>query len=175
MITHGIGSIQSQVSDSRSNPWYLKWSERLSNVQGIRIADAITKNEAIALTDGSYQKHGTAWFCIGENFNSIWQGACRVPGPMGSQSAYHSELISIYATLQMCRRVCTEHSIQSGGITIACDNLTAGHSLLRTLYYPNPTWDHFDVLQAIFRLIHILPIRVWYIHVEGHQRTKYPS
>ena len=75
----------------------------------------------------------------------------------------------------MCSAICHQHSITSGGITLACDNLMAGRSIQRTLYYPNPTWDHFDVLQAIFRLRHALPIKVRYKHVEGHQSKKYPS
>ena len=90
------------------------------------------------------------------------------------QSAYRSELAGIYATLRMCQTICREHEIHNGSITLACDNLAAGLSLRRKLYYLNPIWDHFDLLQAIFRVLHSLPITVRYCHVEGHQSQKYP-
>ena len=177
LITHGIGPlIQRDGTDvsAINNPWYFEWTESLPENKGQCIAEAIHGNTAIALTDGSFLRYGSAGFCIGDSLKSVWQGACRVPGPLKAQSAYRSELISSYSTLHMCSALCHQHYITSGSITIACDNISAGRSIQRTLYYPNPTWDHFDVLQAIFQLRHALPIKVRYKHVEGHQREKYP-
>ena len=62
-----------------------------------------------------------------------------------------------------------------GQVTLACDNIAVGRSVQHTLHYPNPSWDHFDVLQAIFRLFTSLPIHIRFRHVEGHQSTKYPQ
>ena len=121
LITHGIGPlIQSNCTDDSevTNPWYLEWTEPISEHKGQSIAEAIRRNTAIALTDGSFLHNGSAGFCIGDSLKSLWQGACRVPGPLKAQSAYRSELIGIYSTLHMCSALCHQHSITSRGITI---------------------------------------------------------
>ena len=174
LISYGIGAL-GKDNTLELVPWYFEWITPLTATQSLSIAEAIRNKTAVALTDGSFLRKGAAGFCVGSTLDPVWKGACRVPGALTDQSAYHSELVGIYATLQMCLKLCQEYSISSGGITIACDNIAAGRSLQRTLYYPNPTCDHFDVLQAIFRLLQTLPIQICYRHVEGHQSEKYPS
>ena len=72
------------------------------------------------------------------------------------------------------KKLCDEYNIKQGQITIACDNIAAGLSL-QGLVFPNPSQNHFNILQAIFRTKPQLPISVSYKHVEGHQSTKYPG
>ena len=161
LLTHGIGRIQYPLHPSSPlQGWYFEWTEKVPTPQQAQIADSIRQNRAIAITNGSYLHSGSAGYCIGDSPLVLWQGACRVPGTIAVQSAYRSELAGIYARLRMCQTICRDHEIHKGSITLACDNLAAGLSLRRKLYYLNPIWDHFDLLQAIFRVVHCLPITV---------------
>ena len=79
LITHGIGPlIQRDGTDvsAINNPWYFEWREPLPENKGQSIAEAIRGNTAIALTDGSFLRNGSAGFCIGDSLKSVWQGAC---------------------------------------------------------------------------------------------------
>ena len=174
LFTHGIGPYHQQAP-AQSSKWYFEWIDSIPQAKQEQIAEAIKQHTAIALTDGSYKQRGAAGYCIGASLSNLWRGACRVPGHDSVQSSYRSELTGVYATMQLCNKVCELYKITDGSIILACDNLGAGHKACQTLFYPGTQWDHFDLLQAIYRLRQKLPIKVYYQHVEGHQRTKHPT
>ena len=97
-----------------------------------------------------------------------------MPGEQRIQSSYRSELAGILATHKRTEQLCSNKAINQGNLIIACDNIAAGLSL-QTKDFPTPSQNHYDILQAIFRTKHNLPITVSYKHVEGHQTTKYPG
>ena len=171
--THGLG-LYRPLSHPQQSEWYFKCIDNISHTERQQIAEAIRNRKAIALTNGSYKQYGSAGYCLGASFSTLWRGACRVPGHHTIQGSYRSELMGIYATLKLCQKVCELYNITTGGITLACDNLGAGRKACQTSSYPSTKWDHFDLIQAIYRLRQQLPITVRYLHVKGHQRTKRP-
>ena len=100
---------------------------------------------------------------------------CQVPGHLTSQGAYRSEIVGIFATLQLCKKICDQFNVTKGALTLACNNIAASKSALLHDTYPDTKWRHFDILQAIYQLRKKLGIRVQYKHVEGHQSAKYPQ
>ena len=123
LISYGIGTLGNDNTPKELVPWYFEWTAPLTATQSLSIAEAIRNKTAVALTDGSFFRKGAAGFCVGSTLDPVWKGACHVPGALIDQSAYRSELVGIYATLQMCLKLCQEYSISSGG---TCDNIAAG-------------------------------------------------
>ena len=100
------------------------------------------------MTDGSFKIKGAAGYCVGADFDTLWQGACRVPGNHDCQCSYRTELVGILATCCLIDKVCKDHDISTGTVTLACDNESAGYkSLIRSSVKPSD--DHFDVISAI--------------------------
>ena len=118
-----------------------EWLDTIGDNQVKQIAKAIQDKTAIALTDGSYKVNGTAGFSIGSSFLNMWQGACQVPGHITSQGAYRSEIAGIYATLQLCKKICEQFNVTTGALTLACNNIAAGKSALLHDTYPDTNGD----------------------------------
>ena len=172
---HGIGKIRAPNTSDKTNPlqWVTEWLDPPNNLDNI--ASAISNGTAIAMTDGSYKINGSAAFCIGSSFQNIWRGACRVPGHQLIQNSYRSELCGILGVIVLISKLCCSHDIHEGTITLACDNLSAGHMAVNYKHLISPTINHFDILRVIQQLRSSLPIKIVFKHVEGHQREKYPS
>ena len=67
------------------------------------------------------------------------------------------------------------YSLEGGSITIGCDNLESGKRCILQTAPIKPTEDHYDIIAAAQELRDKLPFKPQYLHVEGHQRTKYPG
>ena len=156
----------------RASSWVFKTHPRLRFVTIQRIRDAIRASTAIAVTDGSYKdNNGTAAMCILST--SIWKSTSSTPGPEKIVNPYRSELSGILAVLTLIEIIDSEMDLQGGAITIACDNVNAGRKSLECDHMPNPTQDHFDILQDIYRIRQKVKCQVLYRYVEGHQRERY--
>ena len=173
---HGIGRFRTSTpksSDESPPDWLTEWRDSEEHIDDIALA--ISNGTAIAMTDGSHKLRGSAAFCVGASFNKLWRGACRVPGHLSCQNSYRSELCGIAGVLALCSHICRQYPIQSGHITLACDNKSAGHMAINWHTHVGPTTNHFDMLNLILCLRRSLPITITFRHVEGHQRKKYPS
>ena len=55
--------------------------------------------------------------------NVIGMGCQLNPGPNSDQCSYRSELFGMYLSLLIVQQICQKYKLQSGGITIGCDNI----------------------------------------------------
>ena len=91
-----------------------------------------------------------------------------VPGTVIDQSAYHSELAGVCGILACLSILVQRFDIETGGITIALDGESA-------LIQAKGNWPLcisqpcFDTLQDIRTRIDLLPIKITWKWVEGHQ------
>ena len=153
-------------------PWTFKTKPHIQFATIQRIRDAIRNNTAIAVTDGSYKNdNGTAAMCILST--SVWQSTSSTPGPEDIVTPYRCELAGILSVLILVNIIDSEMDLKGGSITIACDNVAAGQTSLESDYLPNPTQDHFDLLQEIYRLRNKVQCNIYYRYVEGHQKERY--
>ena len=171
-------SIAEYVS-SADSAWLWLTTYLKPSVDEASLVSAIRDGTAIAIADGSFDpflRRGAAGFCVttGSGRLGIY-AAHATPGNAEDHCAFRSELSGILGTLFLCQGLCQIHAIISGSILVGCDNLLAGQHGIEYQRPPQPSQQHFDLLQAIWHLRQSLPISVAYRHVEGHQRTKYPS
>ena len=144
------------------------------NCQAISIA--IKNGTARAISDGSYDpltQKGTSSLTIvaDKNDKNPLEGDNWVPGTPTDQSAYRSELAGITGILSAVAIIIQHYDITEGSITIALD----GSSALDQASADNPLkidQPDFDILQDIRARLHLLPIKVEWRWVEGHQDEK---
>jgi hypothetical protein len=150
-----------------------KWSIKnyIASDNGEQIAQSITDGSAVAVCDGSYKdgKGSAAWVIEGATSEGRIRGTNFPPGPSTGQNSYRSELAGIYGILTMLNVICSTHNIQSGAITIACDNLSVIQNSLDNYKPPRLTKAEFDLLYAIKKKLSDLPISYHLQHVKGHQ------
>jgi len=65
-------------------------------------------------------------------------------------------------------RFTTDHNIQEGQVTLACDGLSALRKA-QSQQLTEPNEAHYDLISAIRELWKLLPIQVTFEHVKGHQ------
>jgi hypothetical protein len=71
-----------------------------------------------------------------------------VQGPPTANSAYRSKLFGILGILSLANFLCVHIGIKSGGVTLACDGLSA----LQQAFYEGPavvTRPDFDLIHTI--------------------------
>jgi hypothetical protein len=91
------------------------------------IIRSIKDGTACAISDGSFKdKSGTAAFTIMcPVTKASYTGKHTVQCPSTSNSAYRSELSGILGIITLVNLLCLDDSINLGGITLACDGLSA--------------------------------------------------
>jgi len=98
-------------------------------IQGSReqLAEAIHKEIAIAVSNGSFQSQqgAAAWMIEGYNKNNQILGKGSTPGLPADQSAYHSELFGLWGIFKALQQFCQEIKIQSGHVWVTCNGLSA--------------------------------------------------
>ncbi len=150
-----------------------KWSIKnfTASDNGEQIAQSIIDGSAVAVCDSSYKdgKGSAAWVIEGTTSEGRIRGTNFPPGPSKGQNSYRSELAGIYGILTMLTVICSTHNIQSGAITIACDNTSALQNSLDNYKPPRLTKAEFDLLYAIKKKLSDLPISYHLQHVKGHQ------
>ena len=143
---------------------------------GKDLVNAIRERRAVCVADGSYHPEfliGTAGYVFDDGLSSvIGTGGHRVPGPCSSQCSYRSELFGVYLSLLTVKVLCDKYNVNSGQITIGCDNLGALDKGLREQFFPSVQHKHHDLIWAIHSLRHEMTIDLCFKHVEGHQDKK---
>ena len=96
-------------------------------------------------------------------------GQCNTSGLPAEVNAYRSELQGIHALLLTLKVLCEVYRITNGSITLACDNEQAvRHANDERLEVPTTVY-HADLVRAIRRLRHQLPIQITVLDVDGHK------
>ena len=158
------------------DPRILLDSVVLPNDGGETIAKGIRDGTARAVSDGSFNSvapigpSGTPSLNISasdENTDGL-EAVKWVPGTIIDQSAYRSELAGVYGILAWLPIIVQQFDIEAGGIMIALD----GESILTQSKGNWPltiSQPCFDMLQDIRARIDLLPIKITWKLVEGHQ------
>ena len=95
-----------------------------------------------------------------------------VPGSPEDQNPYRSELAGINGVLSAIAVIVKMKDINSGDIEIALDGLSAKNQVETNLDYLSVHQTCFDIIQDIRNRIELLPIKIKWRWVEGHQREK---
>jgi hypothetical protein len=120
-------SIRSLFLDLGAHSWPLLTSSFPS--EGIHLAIALSTGTAVAVCDGSYSPTrslhlaSAAWILYDTHTGQNCRGATRVCGDMDVITAYRAELQGLHAILLATWVICQRHSLTTGSLKIACDNL----------------------------------------------------
>jgi len=141
------------------------------------LAAAIQNSTAIGLSDGSYMPRrypalaSAAWILTdaAAATPSNFSGVCMVSGPPAVVNAYRAELQGIYALLVALETFCTHYRIESGGITIGCDNQGALSQAQRFQEHVPCAVAHADLIRAITAIRLRMHISLTFVYVPGHQ------
>ena len=137
---------------------------------GSYIASSIQNNTAVAVSDGSLKEGlGTAGLVLeGPTSSHRIRAVNKVPGPIKEGDSHRCELSGIYGILLIARTICELFDINSGCITIVCDNIQALR-LFEHTYKPDAKDCNFDMVNACWHLLQKSPIQWKPKHVKGHQ------
>jgi hypothetical protein len=142
--------------------------------EGATIIEGIKNGSAKVVSDGFFKsaKGAAAWVLEGTNEICNLKGTTAVPGSLIDQSAYCSELVGILAALSMTQVLCAYCQIESGSLTMGCEN-TSAIFLAPDLDIKISTRmaDH-DILYGIHWTLKNIPIEILWVHVRGHQDDK---
>ena len=179
IVTEGTSLAAPQVAKNNVSSHYTDWL--LYDVKMIGkisdLIDALATSRIITVSDGSYNPltHvGTAaWIIVDDSFKPIVKGLAIVPGSKYVQSAFRSEAVGVLAVFEFLHSVCLRHSIQSGTVTVMCDNEKVLHitkEWLTTKLTPNHT--NSDIISPLLFIRDKLPLILQTQHVRGHQDYK---
>ncbi len=140
------------------------------------LIQAIRTGKAVAVSDGSYKdQHGAAaWTIESETDLNRLSGAGLTPGYPEDQSAYRSELFGIWGILASLKHLSDTHQIKGGTVVVACNGLSALKKA-RNQYPTDPGEAHYDLISAIRQLRQLLPFKITFEHVKGHQDQGIPT
>jgi hypothetical protein len=136
------------------------------------LKQSITTRTALAVCDGSFlesQQAGTASWII-EDGNQLQQlgGSLESPGSPSSQCLHCSELAGILGTITHLNKLCIQHQIDRGSITIGCNGIGAIQSICNDFRYIS-AHKHYNIISSIKASISQSPLHWKFIHVKGHQ------
>jgi hypothetical protein len=142
---------------------------------GEAIAAAIKEGKALAVSDGGLKYGlGTAAFVVeGTDMQGRIRGVNEVPGPIKDGDSHRCEVSGLYAVSVLVKEICLLHKIQSGKITVCCDNTTA-LEIFDHDYLPNPKKPNFDLVSSCWSIKKSSPIQWEAVHVKGHQDRQTP-
>jgi hypothetical protein len=127
------------------------------------------------VADGSYMaKQSTelgsaAWMIEDLQTGDSCKGMVRTSGIENEVNAYQSEVQGLHTVVASLRVICQHHKVQSGKVTLCCDNEnTLWLSSIRSTQVPL-RMKHTDLIQAIRKIVLELPIVVVFKDVMGHQ------
>ena len=153
--------------------------ERFQKGSAARIAKAITKGTAIAVSDGSYKESrgvGTAsWVISSKDKQNIITAGALSPGSRSIQSSYRSEMVGLLGVLNFLKEFCDQRNITSGRCNIFCDGLSALQVVKEaTTESVKTTHSSCDIISACAKLKEVLPIQLTFQHVKAHQDENTP-
>ena len=133
----------------------------------------IRTNSLIAVVDGSFNPEtrlGTAcWILTSTTREDEIKGSAQAPGDLEDMDAYRAETFGLYCTLLIIKHICDYFQIQEGGLTLACDCVSALNDSLVSEDGPKVTKKDYDLIKAIYYLRQDIPIAIRPRHVRGHQ------
>ena len=134
---------------------------------------ALATGNIRAVSDGSFQpeeKIGAAAWVLEEGITETHTcGAMPVIGEKSLQNPCRSEVMGIYYLLLHIYKLCQDHNIHSGRMSIHCDGLSAIQSIQYQSSEIYTTGKNFDIINAIVNITHKLPLQITYEHIKGHQ------
>lgn len=142
------------------------------------IAEEIRDSSLLICSDGAYnpltKSSGHGWVVASEKRHTISSGA----GPDHSHpdflSAYCSELGGIVAVLYLVSRICQCYDIESGKVTLFCDNKGALAKVFKKPppgITPFPSSD-YDLIYMAYTIINLLPTTIVGVWVKSHYTGK---
>ncbi len=176
-----MASVPNKVVDTWHNnlqnkPFRQDWNLQITITGSTdQILDDIRAGTAVAVSDGSYQ-HSTgaaAWIIEGATSSNRIQGTMITLGNPGDHSAFQSEAAGLYGILITLQRLLATDPTATGKLNITCD----GHSVLDCLQSKksvDPFAAHTDLLNACQNTEQLLPCKVTYSHIKGHQDNGHP-
>jgi hypothetical protein len=112
--------------DDTEEKWWFEIVDAPTSIQPI--LQGITKGTAVWVTDGSFKdKQGTVGFILLPTIDSQ-AGLLLVnqtPGREDGIDAYRAEAAGIYGCVAFTNKLMTHHKLDQGGVTMACDCLSA--------------------------------------------------
>ena len=141
------------------------------------IAESIRNRTARAISDGSFipdQQKGSSAFIItpGRTIQNRFEGYNWVPGQPDDQNPYRSELAGMNGVLSAIAVIVKYYGIKEGEIEIALDGLSAMKQASTEDYHLSIHQSCFDIIQDIRNRIEMLPIKIKWRWVEGHQKER---
>jgi hypothetical protein len=163
-----------QLVNSWDDAWPL--ADAIFPAQLDPLAQAIMMGSAHGCCNGSYMPElstelgAAAWTVEDPVTLQAIQGTTQTTGEERVVNAYRSELQGIHSILFAITAVglfC--HILTEGAITIGCDNQAGVNRSNDDWLKVNQNTKHADLIRAIQRLKASLPIKVNFVHVDGHQ------
>ena len=136
----------------------------------------LNSGSALAVSDASVSPEtniGASSFIITtQDLKCACTGSHGVPPGSERMDSYRAELYGIFSIMCTLWRLCKFHDIQTGTITIACDNKAGLENSFNYNDRSAVTRSSHDILWAIQDLRQNFPIKIKYQHVKGHQDTR---
>jgi hypothetical protein len=152
-----------------SEKWALEYIDEPNGSAGI--AASITSRECFAVSDASLKDGcGTAAFILVGPDDTVHpiRAVHQVPGPIPDGNSFRCELSGLFGVVLLVRLVCVLHNITEGSIHVRCDNNSA-LKIFDQDFIPNPAYDSFDLVHAIWTMLRSSPL-IWTAEwVQGHQ------
>ena len=172
----GTSTIKPSMPQDKENESYKHWLFVSDDDKGDMqlLGESIIQGTAHAISDGSYFEHANvgaaAWVLTDSSYKVVSEGTSIAPGEGDIHSSFWSELTGILAILQKLENICIDQHIQSGTITLHCDNKSA----LKVIAYwqlqkVNPQRQNADLISACIKLRDSLPISIVCRHMKAHQ------
>jgi hypothetical protein len=98
----------------------------------------------------------------------VLQGHLESLGAPEVQCLHRSELAGILGIISHIHKLCDDHDIQEGSVTICCDGIGAIQRICSD-YLSKSFHKHFDIINSIKISIRPSPLHWKFMHVKGHQ------
>jgi hypothetical protein len=140
-----------------------------SLVQSIIVGTAHGCCDRSCMPELSTELGAAAWIVKDPITNLSISGTTQTTGGGQIVNAYRSELPGIHSILLALTAVSIFFHLTEGAITIGCDNLAGVDCSNDDWLKVNQNTKHADLIRATRQLKAHLPIKVTFVHVDGHQ------
>jgi hypothetical protein len=153
------------------NNWPFQHMQLIGNE--IAFARCIEKGSIAACCDGSYMKEldanrgSTCLIMECQKTKQRFTICCQSPGTHAN--AYRAEMMGLYLAMCITHAFCLTYNIQSGHISLSCDNDGCLWRTAMTVPKVSHRQKHSDILRAIHFLKLQIPISWTFSEVKGHQ------
>jgi hypothetical protein len=159
-----------EFSEHSNTSWILNQADRPPQVNAIK--NSIQMGTALAVSDGSFLDEnniGSAGWLIEDcNQIQILQGKLESPGDSNAQCSHRSELAGILGVITHIHKICSQHDIHNGSVTVCCDGIGAIQRICSG-GLSRSSHKHFDIINSIKLSIRHSPLHWRFKHVKGHQ------